>query len=375
MTSIAGRAAFDFIRYGSVWEDAEVLCEALEPRARGGRVLSVASAGDNVLALLTLDPREIVAADLSAAQLACLELRIAAFRVCGHGELLELLGVRKAPASWRRTMYRERLRPNLSREAAGFWDAHPAPIEQGAIHAGKFERYFHTFRRRILPLVHGADTVRALLAPRLRHERVEFYERRWNTWRWQLMFRLFFSRAVMGRLGRDPEFFTHVDGPVSERILTRTRHALTELPTETNPWLVYILTGNFSERALPLYLDPRHTDTIRARLDRIRLAHGPIESAGEGRFDAFSLSDIFEYMSPAEHQSSYAALVERARPGARLVYWNMLAPRSRPESLTARVASRREVAGPLHVGDRAWFYRDFHIDEVLSPSPTRGDGP
>ncbi len=44
------------IRYGSVWEDADVLCEALAPVAPGGRLLSIASAGDNVLALLTLDP-------------------------------------------------------------------------------------------------------------------------------------------------------------------------------------------------------------------------------------------------------------------------------------------------------------------------------
>ena len=42
-------------------------------------MLSIASAGDNCLALLA-EGAEVVAADLSAAQLACLELRCAAFR-------------------------------------------------------------------------------------------------------------------------------------------------------------------------------------------------------------------------------------------------------------------------------------------------------
>ncbi|MCH7890232.1 MAG: DUF3419 family protein, partial [Gemmatimonadetes bacterium] len=51
---IEERASFESIRYGSVWEDADVLCEALAPVAKGGRLLSVASAGDNALALLTL---------------------------------------------------------------------------------------------------------------------------------------------------------------------------------------------------------------------------------------------------------------------------------------------------------------------------------
>ena len=31
--SIEARAGFDFIRYGSVWEDADILCEALAPVA------------------------------------------------------------------------------------------------------------------------------------------------------------------------------------------------------------------------------------------------------------------------------------------------------------------------------------------------------
>ena len=95
--SIAGRAAFDFVRYASVWEDADVLCEALAPVAPGGRLLSIASAGDNALALLTLDPQEVLAVDLSPAQLACVALRVAAFETLDHDELLAFLRERLAP--------------------------------------------------------------------------------------------------------------------------------------------------------------------------------------------------------------------------------------------------------------------------------------
>ena len=45
--SIEERAAFDFVRYASVWEDADVLCAALAPVGRGGKLVSIASAGDN----------------------------------------------------------------------------------------------------------------------------------------------------------------------------------------------------------------------------------------------------------------------------------------------------------------------------------------
>jgi S-adenosylmethionine-diacylglycerol 3-amino-3-carboxypropyl transferase len=64
--SIEGRAAFDFIRYASVWEDADILCEALGPIARGGRLLSIAGRRQRA-GVATLDPAEVVAVDLSAA--------------------------------------------------------------------------------------------------------------------------------------------------------------------------------------------------------------------------------------------------------------------------------------------------------------------
>jgi S-adenosylmethionine-diacylglycerol 3-amino-3-carboxypropyl transferase len=363
---IASRAAFDFIRYASVWEDADVLCEALAP-ARGGRLLSIASAGDNVLALLLLDPTEIVAVDLSGAQLACVALRIAAFRELDHGSLLEFLGVRgdDAGAAMRRLETYRQLAGGLPVDAKAFWDAHPREVSRGVIHAGKFERYFRVFRRWVLPLVHSRATVAALRSPRTRAERERFYEERWNTWRWRAMFQVFFSRAVMGRFGRDPEFFSHVEGAVASRILGRTRHAFTALPVDTNPYVAYTMTGNFREGALPRYLDPESFATIRSRLDRVRLDRASVDGP-VGPFDGFNLSDVFEYMSPAEHERCYMALLGHARPGARFVYWNMLAPRARPAGLAARVRRLESVASTLHARDRAWFYQRLEVDEVIA---------
>lgn len=360
-SSIGTRASFSFIRYASVWEDADVLCEALAPVATGGRLLSIASAGDNALALLTLDPAEVVAADLSPAQLACVELRMAAFRRLHHPQLLAFLGA--APSADRLETYRS-LRDGLSDEARTFWDAMPDAIACGVIHAGKFERYLRAFRTRILPLVHSRRRIDRLREKRTAAEQETFYAREWDTWRWRLLFRLFFSRAVMGRMGRDPAFFSHVEGSVGDRILARTRYALTALPVHENPYVAYIMTGDFPPEALPRYLRPEWFGTIRSRIDRIRLVQAPIETAGEGPFDGFNLSDIFEYMAPSEHARCYAALVDRAAPGARLVYWNLLAPRARPDALADRVHPLRETADALHARDLAWFYGALHVDRV-----------
>src|SRR5205823_11020628 len=94
------------------------------------------------------------------------------------------------------------------------------------------------------------------------------YERQWNTWRWRLLFRVFFSRFVMGRFGRDPSFFSYVEGSVSDRILERARYAVTELDPAANPYLQWIMTGRHTT-ALPFALRPENFEAIRANLDRL----------------------------------------------------------------------------------------------------------
>lgn len=355
-----GRAPLNLLRYANVWEDADVLCEALAPVARGGRLLSIASAGDNALALLTLDPAEVAAVDLSLPQLAALELRVIAFRRLDHEALLAFLGAR--PQADRGATY-ARLRRDLSSSAQEFWDLNPLAIDVGPMHAGKFERYFAAFRRFVLPLIHSRRIVADLLAAKDAARRLRFYQETWDTRRWRFVFRLFFGRAVMGVMGRDPAFFAHVEAAVGDRILNRSRHALTVLDPASNPFLTYILTGNWGDHALPRYLRAEHHETIRSRLDRVTWYHAAAQLV-PGTFDGFNLSNIFEYMSAADHEDIYAALAAHARPAGRLVYWNLLAPRGIPARLSARIDSLDEHAAALHARDRAWFYGALHVDEV-----------
>ena len=364
MPKIAEVADFSSIRYAQCWEDADVLLKALDIRP-GACCLSIASAGDNSLAMLARNPARVVAIDLNLAQLACLDLRVAAFRVLLHGEMLELVG--SVPSVRRLDLYR-RCRPCLPNESRRFWDGRPELIEGGIGTAGKFERYFSIFRRSVLPLVHSRRTVEALFESRTPDGRQAFYARAWNTWRWRLLFRIFFfSRFIMGRMGRDPAFFKYVEGPVATRIAERTRYALTVLDPSQNPYLEWILTGRHS-RSLPFALRPENFESIRSNLDRLERRCQSIEEfleeAGPDSFDAFNLSDIFEYMPPEEYSRLLGRLLEASRPGARLAYWNMLAPRSRPESLADRLVPKTELALRLAAEDKAFFYSAFVVEEV-----------
>jgi S-adenosylmethionine-diacylglycerol 3-amino-3-carboxypropyl transferase len=363
-SEVAAKADFSGIRYAQCWEDADVLLEALDIQP-GDNCLAIASAGDNALAMLSRAPRRVIALDLSPAQLACVELRVAAYRELSHPELLELLGSR--PSKRRNLLYR-RCRSQLSASVRTFWDEHSKDIAMGIGGAGKFEHYFAVFYQRVLPLVHGRRLVNTLLRGGSPAQRHEFYDRQWDCCRWRLLFRLFFSRFVMGRMGRDPSFFNYVEGSVADRILERTCYALTALDPAANPYLQWILTGRH-KTALPFALRAENFEAIRSHLDRLEWRCQSIEDfldgTGEHAIDRYNLSDIFEYMSAENYERLLARLVACGRRGGRLAYWNMLVPRRRPESMAAHLCPLTELARKLHRQDKAFFYSRFVVEEIV----------
>jgi S-adenosylmethionine-diacylglycerol 3-amino-3-carboxypropyl transferase len=259
----------------------------------------------------------------------------------------------------------------LSRGAREFWDARPTDVARGIGGAGRFERYLGLFRTMVLPLVHSPATVASLLAAKTAAERRRFYDTSWNTWRWRVLFNAFFSRRVMGLLGRRPECFAHVEGDVAAPILDRTRYALTMLNPVENPYVHWILTGTHGD-ALPYALRPENFDTIRANLDRLECRRQTLDDflaqAEPASLDGCNLSDVFEYMTAAEYHRALEGLVGASRPGARFVYWNMLARRTRPEPLAPRLRSLDSLAAVLHAQDRAFFYQRLVIEEVTLTS-------
>ena len=358
------------LRYASCWEDAAVVAEALAPLA-GARCLSVASGGDNTLSILARGPRSVLAVDVNPAQLALVELKAAAFAVLSHEELVDFLGASEPPrrssplGPWRARVYATGLRPRLCPAARAFWDARPRPLAAGVVHAGRLERYFQLFRRIVLPLAHRRATVEALLQPRDRSGRERFHDEVWDTARWRALAGLFFGRAAMGRLGRDPACFRHVTAPVGSTILARARHALTAQPTHDNPYLRYILTGSFGS-CLPDFLRPEHHQPIRDGLDRLTLRQGGLEevlpSLSASSLDAFNLSDVGEYLSAEAFHRLLREVCRAAAAGARVAYWNLLAPRGHPPDLDASLDHRAAAAAALHGRAQAFFYSRFVLE-------------
>lgn len=361
-SEIEQRTNFNIIRYAQCWEDAEILTKALDIKPTD-KILSVASAGDNAFAMLVHNPKKILAVDLSFEQIACCELRKACYKYLSYDEFIFFSGVKDNKIQPDRIFIYDIIKNQLPLEIKSFWDANLKNIEKGFMTIGKFENYFNIFRTKVIPLIHTRKIINELLQEKTLEEQKEFYNNVWNTKRWRGMFNIFFSNKVMGKLGRDEEFYKYVQNKNSETIFLRAEHALTNIKNHENPYLNFILNGKYNEY-LPMALQKENFEIIKNNLDKIEFKQMSIEDAiNEDNFTCYNLSDIFEYMSQSTMDDIYLNILKQSPSGSKIAYWNMLVDRKC--IYTDKVKYDRNYCQELLKEDKAFFYSDFVLEKII----------
>ena len=358
MSRLQEKVDLNLIRYANCWEDADIMLEGVGSLA-GKHVLCIASAGDMALSLTGAGAASVHGIDISPVQLYLTELKAIAFRYLEYEELLGFLGVQD---SGHRNKYYTALSAHLSEGGKQYWDAHRKKIEKGLIGSGRFENYFTTFRKYFLPLVHSKAIVAALLQEKTDVEQSAFFERKWNTWRWKRLMQFFFSRKVMGKYGRDPEFLKHVDVPVAEYIRNKSEHHLRSAASCRNYLLHMIFTGRFGN-GLPHYLRKENFAAIRQNIHRLTLSEMDAgEATGNRTYDVYCFSNIFEYMSDQEFTAVAREWSFRIPSRARIAYWNLMAQRSFSEAEPDHYRLD-PVSNDLSGKDNGFFYSRFLVEE------------
>jgi S-adenosylmethionine-diacylglycerol 3-amino-3-carboxypropyl transferase len=366
MSTFADAAVHEDVRYSQVWEDHALLTQALTPVAAGGTVLSLASAGDNVLALLLAEepPARIVAVDVSPAQTALFELKLAAIRsLQSADEVAAFLGAR--PSDERAEMY-ARLREQLSPDACGCWDERPDAIAAGVIGCGLLDRYILGFVRTYMPALVDATALDAFLASSDIHAQRTLFSASVSAI--EPAVREFYGRAGLQGRARDETQFAHVsEEDVGGVFWKRFEAVCTAMPARGNFYLEYLLAGGYRDLALgPPYLRAESFELLRARIDRITLVRAELGAwlgtAEPESIDAANLSDVFEYLSSEQSTELLTALAARMRRGGRIAYWNLFVNRD-ASSYTDAFAPVGGLGERLFAADRVPFYGAFRVDE------------
>lgn len=357
------------VKYSQCWEDPDVLRRALSI-GHDDDVVSIASGGDNTLALLLDHPKSVTAVDMNPAQLYLLELKVRAIQIFEYGDFIRFIGIKRCK---QRILLYRRLRHSLTSACRQFWDGNYPAIKRGIIHSGKFERYLNTFNSFVLPAIHSENTVRSLLACSSTEEQFSIYRETWDSRRWRLLFRLFFSRIVLGNLGRDRSHFRYVSQRnIAGELMERTRRGITQVPVRSNHFLRYMLTGQYTDLdSAPPYLREENFLVLRRCLSRLNMHCGDLTQflrtrPGES-FSRFNLSDMLEYMSPIEIERLLTELLRVSRPESRAAFWTLFVRHEVPSNLNNEIRSDVMLQGRLRSIDRGFFYNSFclwHIRPV-----------
>ncbi len=365
------------LRYSQVWEDHLLVEEGLKA-GPGDDVLSIASAGCNVLGLLLRGVKRVVAIDLNPSQLSVVELKLRAIETLTHDEFVNLMGIRDGGLD-RLELY-SKVRPHLSERARTWCDVREGDIKGGLHWSGRLEAFFRAWRVGGLERVHTPETIAKMLSFDVGELEAQkaFFTEHFGTEGVKREIAEYFTVERIGGEGRDERQMRYVAGAddkkeknarLSSYFFKRFATICTATPSMRNNYLESLLTGRYrSLDHVQTYLHPANYERLKGLVNRVELVNEELGSYVKtqpvGALNKANLSDLFEYLDESVCEDMFRTFGERFRPAGRIIYWNLFVPRSAPEHLHALIAPQQAEANELYARDRALFYSAFHIDEV-----------
>ncbi|MBK9225893.1 MAG: DUF3419 family protein [Ignavibacteria bacterium] len=355
---------FNGVLYSQCWEDPQIDREAFNIQ-KVDVVFSITSGGCNLLSFLIDDPKTVIALDLNPHQNYLLELKMAAFRFLSYDSMLRFIGVRECS---NRIMNYGFLRSVLPKLAQNYWDKNLQMIEQGIIHCGRYEDYMKLLRQGLRMII-SERTIRLFFETDDVKKRKLLFESEWDNRRWKFFTKVLLSRKTMSLLF-DKAFFKYLktDFSFGEHFTEKVKEALTQLPTKENYFLRYILLGKYDENHLPPYLRREHFETIKSRLNRVRIVTGSCDSyfsqIPDNSITKFNFTNVFEWMSEEAFMSLLNETVRVAKDDSVITYRNLLVPRKHPDSLSISIHSEDEFAEQLHRKDLSFIYDSYIVERI-----------
>ena len=347
--------------YNFGFSQEDELTEAAALGLPGGRVLSIASAGDMPLSLLALGAAKVVALDPAPSQLHLLRLKLAAVQCLEREEAIRFLGFLPATARERErslALVLDRL-PDATRR---FWLEHRRAALRGAVWAGRFERFTRWMRLGLWPIFgrHLPGLMRASSLEEQRRHFARFLEHGLL----RAAFRVAFHPSVFALRGIDPRSLRYKDERASlgSEYFDRFRALCTASPAATNPWLQLFSVGQVRSAAcVPAYLTPDGFAAVRARSGDLTIVESDLLSylraVPDGQFDRAHLSNVVDWLGPNDFDELLHLLALRAARPARLVWRYIHLERPVPAALEGLLRIDAHLGTELEARDRFPFYR------------------
>ena len=368
--------AFSGLVYPQIWEDPvpDIEALALEP---DDHLITIASGGCNVLAYLTADPGRITAVDLNHAHIALNELKLMALRhLPGADEFKRFFQEANDVANV--DLYDRHLAPKLSASSRAYWDA----SNLGGRRISLFAKNIYRFGLlgnwigvgHFVARVCRVDLARMLTCDDQAAQKAYFDEHIAPIFDKKIIRFLTESPISLYGLGIPPaQYEALAEGRLMADVL---RERLAQLahgfPLQDNYFAWQAFKRSYpkdNEDGLPIYLQRRHFDTLRERVDRVRLQQRSVTDVltnqPRSSVDAIVLLDAQDWMTSEQLDGLWRAISVACKPGARIVFRTAGAASVLPGRVDASVLDRfdyREAQSRAMLAkDRSAIYGGFHL--------------
>ena len=307
-----------YIHYSNCHEDANMIIKNANVNIKN--ILSIASGGDNTFACLLLKPERVVAIDSNITQVYLVKLKQTAIKYLDYQEFLIFLGVNEGNS----LHYFDKIKIYLENEVLEYFEENLFLIKDiKLVNCGRFEYYFNIFKNKILTKIHNKKTIDKFMSFDNLDEQIKFYKQKFNNFRFKMLFKIFFSKMVMKKLGRDKEYFKYHKGSLAKQLKTRFELGVFNNLNKYNPYLQYVIYNKFIE--LPLYLQKNNFYEIKKNIDNLKVECKSLEKQlnEDMIYDFMNLSDVFEYIDNDLLTYYENKIYDKLQSGGRVIFWNM----------------------------------------------------
>ena len=314
MTSIGRKK----IIYNISWEDPAIDHKVMH-MTPDDVVLTISSAGCNVLDYLCEGPKKIIAVDLNWAQLHTLELKLAGIRCLTWEEFFDIWG-RSNYETFKR-VYEPKLRPLLEKETAAFWDANHRLFRDNFMYAGTSGLMAKLL---CMPLWWAGI-----------HKKVKNQEP--IEGKGGIMFQLTLKLCSItslwswvAPLGGVPLEQLNLLSRNPQPFVERLKEVLTTRIWRPDNYFYYgYIVGEFSPEVCPRYLEKKNFALMKQRVDRVVVKHCTWAQAaveeGPGSITIASLLDSMDWMPPSMIAENIGKVVANMDKKKGRIFWRSFA--------------------------------------------------
>ncbi|MGD9688679.1 MAG: DUF3419 family protein [Phycisphaerales bacterium] len=371
---------FNGLVYNQIWEDPIVDAEALR-LGPSSRVLTIASAGCNVLNYLVHRPESITAVDLNLHHLSVTRLKLACMRhLPDHESMFRFWGIARDPANVE--AFHAFVKPHLDSTSRQYWLRRSALGRErvelfrvGFYRRSRLGRLLSAIQRSLAAIgrspeqliaLRDDDAARAAAFDRLYGS---LYDARLLRW-------VSASPLSVFNLGIPPEQFRAMRDESGRDLMGTYRHRTRRLicgwSLDDNYFAWQALGRRYDverRRAVPPYLKPEHRDVIRKGLRGVRTeltsTVEELSRASPGQFNTFVFLDSQDWMTPAMIERQWREIARVSPAGGRIIFRTAAAASpietSLPADLRSKFEYQRAESHRLYQADRSAIYGGFHL--------------